>query len=90
MEYTLSLYEKLRLIYKSKNVEIFLVFNVFDDKIYIKKVLKEYTKDVYENLKNIDSIHIPKIYEIFETENELILIKEYINGTTLQSILEKK
>lgn len=90
MEYTLSLYEELRSIYKSKKVEIFLVFNVFDDKIYIKKILKEYTKDVYENLKNIDCVHIPKIYEMFETENELILIEEYINGTTLQSILEKR
>lgn len=90
MEYTLSLYEEVRSIYKSKKVEIFLVFNIQDDKIYIKKVLKEYTKDVYENLKDIDCVHIPKIYEIFETEDELILIEEYINGTTLQSILEEK
>lgn len=90
MEYTLSLYEELRSIYKSKKVEIFLVFNIQDDKIYIKKVLKEYTKDVYKKLQDIDCVHIPKIYEIFETENELILIEEYINGITLQSILEEK
>lgn len=88
-EYKLSLYEELKSIYKSRKVEIFLVQNIQDDKIYIKKELKEYTKEVYEALKNIESINLPRVYEILETDDKLILIEEYINGDTLQSILEK-
>lgn len=89
IEYKLSLYEELKSIYKSKKVEIFLVQNVQDDKIYIKKELKEYTKEVYEGLKNIESINMAKVYEVFELDEKLILIEEFINGDTLQSILEK-
>ncbi|MBO3444521.1 protein kinase [Clostridium sp. CCUG 7971] len=89
IEYKLSLYEELKSIYKSKKVEIFLVQNIQDDKIYIKKELKEYTKEVYEGLKNIESINMPRVYEIFELDEKLIIIEEFINGDTLQAILEK-
>ena len=89
-EFKLSLYEDLKLIHKSRKVEIFLVQNIQDEKIYIKKVIKEYTKEIYESIKNINSKHIPKIYEILENEEKLIIIEEFINGDTLQTILEKK
>ncbi|RDY28213.1 serine/threonine protein kinase [Romboutsia weinsteinii] len=90
IEYSLSLYEELKSIYSSKKVEIILVQNVHDDRVYIKKILKEYTKDVYESLQNIRSIYTPKIYDIFEINDKLIVIEEFINGDTLQTILEEK
>lgn len=89
-EYRLSLYEELKLIHKSRKVKAFLVQNLDDDKIYIKKEIKEYSKEIYENIKNIDSKNTPKIYEIFEMEEKLVIIEEFINGDTLQSILEKE
>lgn len=90
MEFKLSLYEELKLIHKSRKVEIFLVQNIQDEKIYIKKEIKEYTRDVYESIKNIETINMPKIYEVFELNEKLIVIEEYINGDTLQSILERE
>ena len=89
IEYTLSLYEELKSIHKSRKSEIFLVQNSIDDKFYIKRVLKEYTLEVYEKLMSIDSKNMPKIYEVFEHEDKLIIIEEFINGYTLQEILEK-
>lgn len=89
-EFKLSLYEELKLIHKSRKVEIFLVQNIQDEKIYIKKEIKEYTRDVYESIKNIKTINMPKIYEVFELNEKLIVIEEYINGDTLQSILERE
>ncbi len=89
-EFKLSLYEELKSIHKSRKVEIFLVQNIQDEKIYIKKEIKEYTKEIYESIKNIDSKNIPKIYEILEKEDKLIIIEEFINGDTLQTILEKE
>ena len=89
-EFKLSLYEELKLLHKSRKGEIFLVQNVQDDKIYIKKEIKEYTKDVYENIRTIESINIPKIYDIFEMNDKLIVIEEFVNGNTLQSILENE
>lgn len=89
-EFKLSLYEELKSIHKSRKVEIFLVQNMQDEKIYIKKEIKEYTKEIYESIKNINSKNIPKIYEILENEDKLIIIEEFINGDTLQTILEKE
>lgn len=89
-EFKLSLYEELKSIHKSRKVEIFLVQNIQNEKIYIKKEIKEYTKEIYESIKNTDSKNIPKIYEILENEDKLIIIEEFINGDTLQTILEKE
>lgn len=90
MEFKLSLYEELKSIHKSRKVEIFIVQNIQDEKIYIKKVIKEYTKEIYEIIKSINCKNIPKIHEILEKEDQLIIIEEFINGNTLQEILEKE
>ncbi|MCC3867388.1 serine/threonine-protein kinase [Terrisporobacter mayombei] len=89
-EFKLSLYEELKSIHKSRKVEIFIVQNIQDEKIYIKKEIKEYTKGIYEIIKNINCKNMPKIYEILEYEDKLIIIEEFINGDTLQKILEKE
>ncbi|MDU4859451.1 MAG: hypothetical protein E6356_03255 [Terrisporobacter othiniensis] len=44
MEFKLSLYEELKSIHKSRKVEIFIVQNIQDEKIYIK----EGNKGVYK------------------------------------------
>lgn len=90
MEFKLSLYEELKSIHKSRKVEIFIVQNIQDEKIYMKKEIKEYTKEIYEIIKDINCKNIPKIYEILEKEDKLIIIEEFINGNTLQEILEKE
>lgn len=89
-EYTLSLYEDLKSIHKSRKSEIILVQNNLDEKFYIKRILKEYTLDVYKVLMGISSKNIPRIYEVFEYKDKLIIIEEFINGYTLQEILEKE
>ncbi|WP_373599773.1 serine/threonine protein kinase [Paraclostridium bifermentans] len=89
VEYTLSLYEELKSIHKSRKSEIFLVQNNIDEKFYIKRVLKEYTIEVYKSLINVKSKYMPTIYEVFEYEDKLIIIEEFINGYTLQEILKR-
>lgn len=89
-EYTLSLYEDLKSIHKSRKSEIILVQNSLDEKFYIKRILKEYTLDVYKVLIGISSKNMPRIYEVFEYKDKLIIIEEFINGYTLQEILEKE
>ncbi|CEO25734.1 serine/threonine-protein kinase [Paraclostridium sordellii] len=89
-EYTLSLYEDLKSIHKSRKSEIILVQNNLDEKFYIKRILKEYTLGVYKVLMGISSKNMPRIYEVFEYKDKLIIIEEFINGYTLQEILEKE
>lgn len=86
MDYKLSLYTELVELREDK---IYIVQNSLDDKLYIKKILYPENYDVFIKLKEISSRHIPKIYEILSFGDRLIIIEEYINGSTLDEILKK-
>lgn len=90
IEYKLSLYEKLTVFSKTEKATVELVQNSLDGRIYVRKILKSYNIDVFKTLQQIDSINIPKIYEVVEYENTLIVIEEFINGRTLQDILDSE
>lgn len=89
-ELELSLYEELKTIHKSSKSEVILVHNNIKNKLYIKRLLKEFNKDVYYALKNIKSDNISKIYEVFEIDNNLVVIEEFVNGKTLHEKLKER
>ena len=68
---------------------IYLVKNIQDNLLYVKKVLNIYDKDVYEWLYKHHINGIPTIKEIYEKDNNLTIIEEYIPGKTLETILEE-
>lgn len=84
-----SNYEELTLLYSNKKSRIFLSKSNINNKIYVKKVLNIFNKDVYEKLKELNSSNLPKIYEIFESNDKLIVIEEFINGVTIEDILNE-
>lgn len=86
MDYRLSLYNELVELDEDK---VYIVQSSLDDKLYIKKVLYPENHDVFIKLKEISSPHIPKIYEIINLQDRLIIIEEYINGSSLEELLEK-
>lgn len=88
-QYTLSLYEEITNFNENKKSRVFLVKNIQDNKIYIKKILTQYNIEIFSSIKEVNSIHIPRIYEIIEENNQLIIIEEFINGLTLREILDK-
>ena len=88
-EYTLSLYGTLIDLKNSPKSNVVLVQNQMDSKIYIKKELKKYNVDVYKAMLKINHKNTPKIYEVIELKNTLYIIEEFINGNTLEEILEK-
>ncbi|MDZ4991996.1 protein kinase [Clostridium perfringens] len=83
-----SNYEELTELCSNKKSKILLAKSNINNKIYVKKILKVYNKEVYEKLKNLKSINLPKIYEIFEEEGRLIVIEEFINGSTIEDVLK--
>ncbi len=68
--------------------KVYLVKNIFDNHIYVKKTLEVYDLDVYKQLLQIDIKGIPKIKEIQKIDNKLIVIEEYIEGQTLEELIE--
>lgn len=83
-----SRYIELLELSNSKKNNVYLVRSQLDEGIYIKKELKNYNIDVYNQIIKIQSIYMAKIYEIFKCDDSLIVIEEFINGKTLQRILD--
>lgn len=69
--------------------DILLVRNVEDNQLYVKKILSTYDISVYEYLMDHPIPNMPRIMALYESDNNLIVIEEYIEGTTLLDILEK-
>lgn len=81
----LSFYREIATINEAH--QIFLVQHIETNKIFVKKVLSVYNISVYQQLMNSPVNGTPKIYCIHEEGNELILIEEYISGSTLSELL---
>lgn len=85
-EYKISCYEELTKLSETK--EVYLVKNIENNKLYVKKKLSLYNKEIYERLSKEKLENIPKIYMTVEDKDELIVIEEYIHGQTLAEILK--
>lgn len=88
-EYKLSLYKVLTRLNNSEKTKVELVQDTRNNKIYVKKTLTHYNIDVYNRIKELNISSIPKIYEVLQFNNTLIVIEEFINGKTLEEILEE-
>src|SRR5699024_1857477 len=69
--------------------KVYIVVSSLDDKIYIKKILDEDKYNIYKKLKSLSIRNIPKIYDIIRIDDQLIVIEEYINGSSLKDILSE-
>lgn len=77
--------ENSYIVEKSMNEDqtIQLVRSRIDDKLYICKLQDHYDINIYNKLKAGNIKGVPNIYEMMETEEGLLLIEEYIKGTSL-------
>ena len=85
-----SKYSELTELNNSAKSNVYLVQSVVDGRIYIKKELKNYNIDVYKQIMNIENFYMARVYEIFKCDDSLIVIEEFINGQTLQAILDNE
>ena len=85
-----SKYSELAQLNNSKKSDVYLVQNMLDGRIYIKKELKNYNIDVYRQIRNIKNLFIARVYELFQCDDILVVIEEFINGQTLQHIVDNK
>lgn len=80
-ELTLSFYQDVAPIGSSSNVT--LIQHIDNGRFFVKKILSQYDASLYRTLQNECIPGIPEIYHVIENGEELIVIEEYINGTTL-------
>lgn len=88
----LSLYRDLTNLSNENSAH--LVQHVESGKTYVKKELRNYDRSVFEYIKMRDLSGIPHIVDIIENFGEgkrpdvLIVIEEYITGSTLREVLD--
>lgn len=85
-ECILSMYHEMTGIDGYKGIS--LVKNQLDGKIYIKKELTSFHNRVYQFLKDHQLEGVPMVYEVIGDEDKLIVIEEYIHGSTLDELLK--
>lgn len=88
-EYLKESFEKIKQLHSSEKSEIWLVNNLFDQKIYVMKEIKQ-AQLPYKQLKDIQHKILPKIFYVVEDEVSSIVIEEYISGKTLAEIYKEE
>lgn len=83
---SISYYKTIATINESH--KIYLVQHQENKKFFVKKILDVYSIDVYRYLKDYPVKGIPRIIDYCEEDNTLILIEEFISGTTLREKIE--
>lgn len=58
--------------------------------LFVRKDLKEYNAEVFRYLQNHPQEGIPQIHELFVSDRFLTVIEDYIEGETLQELLEEQ
>ena len=87
-ECRLSFYEDAWMLSEEHNV--CLIRHIETGRLYVRKVLSAYNLQVYSYLKEHPIANVPRIYELVEDEGTLIVVEEYIQGETLESILKQQ
>lgn len=72
------------------NEKICVVENVITHDLCVQKTLDYYDIDVYKSLKSQHINNTPKIIDFIENDNKLIILREYIEGSTLDEYLHNK
>lgn len=85
-KYRLSLYTEVVELSEGK---VYVVKSSLDDKIYVKKILALENYKIYKEIKELNIANVPRIYEIINLDDRLVVIEEYINGFSLEEILEE-
>ncbi len=88
-EEALALAGYREIVYLENRPNIILVEQPETGRRYVKKLLNTYNRSIYDYLKDHPVAHMPRIQEIYESANCLIVIEEFVEGSTIAEILEE-
>lgn len=67
---------------------IMIVRNCDDGQLYIKKEHSTYDKSIYQFFIDNPASYVPEIHCIYESNGYLIIIEDFIDGKTIEELLE--
>ena len=88
VDFMMNSYKRISLLKQDKNGITELVLGA-DERIYIRKTLP-YENHAYLALRDLQEEQLLRIYQVLLAEGKTYVIEEYISGTTLQELLDKR
>ena len=88
VDFMMNSYKRISLLKQDKNGSTELVLGA-DERIYIRKTLP-YENHAYLALRDLQMEQLLRIYQVLLAEGKTYVIEEYISGTTLQELLDKR
>ena len=88
VDFMMNSYRRISLLKQDKNGSTELVLGA-DERIYIRKMLP-YENHAYLALRDLQAEQLLRIYQVLLAEGKTYVIEEYISGTTLQELLDKR
>lgn len=88
VDFMMNSYKRISLLKQDKNGSTELVLGA-DERIYIRKMLP-YENHAYLALRDLQAEQLVRIYQVLLAEGKTYVIEEYISGTTLQELLDKR
>ena len=88
VDFMMNSYKRISLLKQDKNGSTELVLGA-DERIYIRKTLP-YENHAYLALRDLQAEQLLRIYQVLLAEGKTYVIEEYISGTTLQELLDKR
>lgn len=80
-QYWLWEYEKIG---ELKADKIYIVKNMKTGHVAVEKLIRSEQKQIYLAIKEIDQLNLPKIYDVFDEGGECVVLREYVEGESLQ------
>lgn len=88
VDFMMNSYKRISLLKQDKNGSTELVLGA-DERIYIRKTLP-YENHAYLALRDLQAEQLLRIYQVLLAEGKTYVIEEYISGTTLQELVDKR
>lgn len=83
--YAIWLYEEIDELKKDK---LYLVRHKQTGDLALKRYIRSELVLVYRALMEVVNKNLPRIFELFEVDGSFVVLEEYIQGNTLQALLE--
>lgn len=83
----MSKYTDIEFLDAAKN--ILLVKDNETSEIYVKKYISDRQRKIYAHIRNRGYEGVPKVIDIYPEQDYFVLIEEYIDGQSLQQMLDK-
>lgn len=86
-EYQLSCYEELTVLDNEK--QVYLVKEKQTGELFVKKKIRCSQPEIYQILMEEKFQGIPQVHHIIQDGDQVILIEEYVHGSSLEKLLQK-